>query len=225
MVKKIISGQTCDTDTATRLRYREGHAGNTYQGLYQTLEGAFFLWEYDEELGDIKPTTDEEAYEWLEKHANHLLGHFLEGRAAKRRLTIQLPASLVLRLEALAAEKSLSLKSYLMRSLKQCASAEQRASIRQDPDEQPRRQMGGRGPAQMVAPLQAKPICVEIGEVRDHVVERPCVVRLRRQRRRGLADAARMSPHRHHAARRALDFAWRCALFDGDLGSACATSE
>jgi hypothetical protein len=132
MVKKIVSRQIYDTDTATRLHYREGHGGDRYQGLYQTPEGAFFFWEYDvgAGCGDIKLTTDEEAYQWLEEHANHLLGqYFLEGRAAKRRLTVQLPANLVRRLEALAAEKSLSLNSYLRRSLKQqCASAEQRAS-------------------------------------------------------------------------------------------------
>ena len=50
--------------------------------------------------------------------------------------------------------------------------------------------MGGRGPAQMVAPLQSKPICVEIGEAREHVLDRPCVVRSRRRRRRCRADVA-----------------------------------
>ncbi len=135
MVKKIISGQTYDTDTATRLHYRGGHDDGPcyYQGLYQTPEGAFFFWEYDEESGAIKPNTDEEAYEWLEKHANQLLEQYFHGRAGKRRLTLQLPASLVLRLEALAAEKSLSLKSYLMRSLKQRASAEAPMVVRSWP--------------------------------------------------------------------------------------------
>ena len=35
------------------------------------------------------------------------------------------------------------------------------------PQEQPPRQMGGRGPAQVIAPLQTKPAQVEIGEARD----------------------------------------------------------
>jgi hypothetical protein len=35
-------------------------------------------------------------------------------------------------------------------------------AIRQQPQEQPPGQMGGRGPAQVVAPLQAKPIQLEI---------------------------------------------------------------
>ena len=91
--------------------------------------------------------------------------------------------------------------------------------IRQDFQEQPTRQMGGRGPAQMIAPLQSKPICVEIGQARDHVLDRPCVVRSRRPRRRRLADAARKSAHRHHAARRALGFASRRILFESDSTS------
>jgi hypothetical protein len=49
MVKKIISGQIYDTDIATELHYRTGHGGDTYQGLYQTTDGKFFFWEYDEE--------------------------------------------------------------------------------------------------------------------------------------------------------------------------------
>ena len=60
--------------------------------------------------------------------------------------------------------------------------------IRQDPEQQPTRQMGGRGPAQVVAPLQAKPICVEISEARDQIAEGRCLVRSRR-RRRGTSPA------------------------------------
>jgi hypothetical protein len=126
MVKKIFSGQTYDSDAATRLHYREGQGGDRYQGLYQTPEGAFFFWEYDndEGWGHIKPKTDEEAYEWLEEHANSLLEqYFLEGRVGKRRLYVQLPASLVHSLEALASQKRLSLKSYIIQFLKQRASA------------------------------------------------------------------------------------------------------
>ncbi len=77
----------------------------------------------------------------------------------------------------------------------------------------------------MIAPLQSKPICVEIGQARDHVLDRPCVVRSRRRRRRCLADVARRSAHRHHAARRALGFASRRIFFESDSTSACATSE
>ena len=71
----------------------------------------------------------------------------------------------------------------------------------------------------MIAPLQSKPICVEIGQARDHVLDRPCVVRSRRPRRRCLADVARKSAHRHHPARRALGFASRRIFFESDLTS------
>ena len=50
-------------------------------------------------------------------------------------------------------------------------------AIRQDPQEQPPRQMGGRGPAQVVAPLQAKAIQLEIDEAADHVIERRNAIR------------------------------------------------
>src|SRR5271165_5775810 len=97
--------------------------------------------------------------------------------------------------------------------------------IRQDPEQQPTRQMGGRGPAQVVAPLQAKPICVEISEARDQIVEGRCLVRSLRRRRGDSAGATRMSAHWHHAARRTLDFTWRWTFFEGVSESACATSE
>jgi hypothetical protein len=45
-------------------------------------------------------------------------------------------------------------------------------AIGQDPEEQPPRQMGGRGPAQVVTPSQPKPVHVEIDEPRDQVLER-----------------------------------------------------
>ena len=133
MVKKIISRKIYDTDTATRLHYREGRGGSAYQGLYQTPEGSFFFWEYDGDSGDIKPKTDEEAYEWLEEHANYLLEQYFHGRAGKSRLTVELPANLVRRLKELATEESLPLNSYVIRSLKQCASASAPMVVRTRP--------------------------------------------------------------------------------------------
>jgi predicted HicB family RNase H-like nuclease len=130
MVKKIISGQTYNTDTATRVHEFTYHGDDCYQGLFQTRHGAFFLWEYDAgaSWGDLKPLSDEEARKWLEQHANHLLeqyfGPFPEGGAAERRLTVRLPANLARRLEALAEEKGLSLNSYVMRCFEKCAAAD-----------------------------------------------------------------------------------------------------
>jgi hypothetical protein len=88
--------------------------------------------------------------------------------------------------------------------------------IRQDLQEQPPRQMGGRGPAQVVAPLQAKPIHVEIDEASDHLVEPRDGVRSRRRRNQGLADAAQLLWLRHHAARRAWSLDWRRAFLGTD---------
>jgi hypothetical protein len=92
--------------------------------------------------------------------------------------------------------------------------------IRQDSQEQPARQMGGRRSTQMVAPLQPEPLRIEIGEASNHVLDRPCVVGTRRQQRRFRTRAARGSPHRHHAARRALAFASRRIVFESDATSA-----
>src|SRR5208337_4002207 len=86
-------------------------------------------------------------------------------------------------------------------------------AIRQDPQEQPPRQMGGRGPAQVVAPLQAKAVQIEIDEAADHVVERRNAIRSRHRRKQGLADAVRLSALRHYAARRACGFAERDDFF------------
>jgi hypothetical protein len=97
MVKKIISGQTYNTDTATRVHQFTYQGDDCYQGLFQTRHGAFFLWQYDNgaEWGDVKPLTGEEAFKWLEQHANPRLekyfGPFPEGGTAERRLTVRLP--------------------------------------------------------------------------------------------------------------------------------------
>ena len=93
MVKKIISGQTYDTDTATRVHHFTYHDHECYQGLYQTRHGAFFLWEHDSESGDVKALTDDEAFKWLEKHAIHLVEQYFhpfpEGGAPERWLAVR----------------------------------------------------------------------------------------------------------------------------------------
>ena len=63
--------------------------------------------------------------------------------------------------------------------------------ISQDPQEQPTGQMGGREPAQVVAPLQTKPFHVEIDETGDGVIERRDGFRSGRRTRQILADDAR----------------------------------
>lgn len=130
MVKKIMSGKIYNADTATLVHDFEYRGGSGYQGMYQTRQGAFFLWRYEDSDGDITPMTDAEAQAWLERHANCLVeqyfGDFPEGGASERRLTIRLPGNLVSRLEALAERKGLSLNSYLMRCVERCAATEGR---------------------------------------------------------------------------------------------------
>jgi hypothetical protein len=63
-------------------------------------------------------------------------------------------------------------------------------AIGQDPQEQPPRQMGGRAPAQVIAPLQTKSFGVEIGEAGNYVTERCDDVRSRGRVQQALPDAA-----------------------------------
>ena len=97
MVKRIIDGQTYDTETATLVHNRTWAGDLVYEGLYQTRHGAFFLWWYDDDVGDIKPMSDEEAQKWLETHGDavaaleQFFGDFPEAGAAERRITLPPP--------------------------------------------------------------------------------------------------------------------------------------
>ena len=74
-------------------------------------------------------------------------------------------------------------------------------AIGQDPQEQPPGQMGGRGPAQVIAPLQTKPVRAEIDEARDCLIQRCDAVGPLSHARQTLAEAARSSGLDHQAAR------------------------
>ena len=95
---------------------------------------------------------------------------------------------------------TLRLAKYPQRRLVEITQRDGLPAIGQNPQEQPARQMGGSRPAQMVPPLEAKRVGVEIGEARDHVVKRWSRVRRWRRARRGLPNAGRMPSPRHHAA-------------------------
>ena len=86
--------------------------------------------------------------------------------------------------------------------------------IGQNPPEQPARQMGGSDPAQMIAPLEAKLVDAKVGEARNDAIDRIGVVRQRRQARRSLLNAVRISSIGHHAARNVCDLLWRSGDFD-----------
>jgi hypothetical protein len=98
-------------------------------------------------------------------------------------------------------------------------------ALRENPRQQPARQMGGRGPAQMVAPLQPELIGAEIGESRDEDVERRSRARRWRRSRFRLAGVDLMSSSRRHAAGPAAasafcsGFVARAAFFDRATGA------
>jgi hypothetical protein len=79
-VKRIINGRSYDTDTATRVAYGEhGHEmSQAWWGLYRTKQGAFFevVADHDGILQEFKPLTYQEAYAFMERHANHLIEEY-----------------------------------------------------------------------------------------------------------------------------------------------------
>jgi len=133
MMRKIIDGTAYDTETAALIKTTHGHpeiAPEEVATLYQTRNGAFFLWSqyvtpsYDVAVG-IFPLTDGKAQKWLEDHANELVeqyfGEMPEGGAAERRLTLRIPNSLAKSLEAIAQSKEMPLNRYMNRCLERCA--------------------------------------------------------------------------------------------------------
>jgi hypothetical protein len=73
-VRKIIKGRSYDTDTATVVaRGDHGHElSMAWWALYRTQQGAFFeiVADHDGAIQDFKPLTDQEAYAFMERHAN-----------------------------------------------------------------------------------------------------------------------------------------------------------
>jgi hypothetical protein len=76
-VKKIINGKSYDTDTATLVAYCDhGHElSQAWWALYRTNQDAFFkvMADHDGSLQDFRPLTDQQAYAFMEVHANHLI--------------------------------------------------------------------------------------------------------------------------------------------------------
>jgi hypothetical protein len=67
----------------------------------------------------------------------------------------------------------------------------------------------------VIAPLQTKPVRVEINEAEDCLSERCDAVGSRSRARRGVGDATRSSAFYHHAARPACGFERRSVGFRG----------
>ncbi len=124
--KRIIGGKAYNTDTSVLVfEFQRDPDGHIYEGLYQTKHGAFFLWWYNayDSEGDVKPMTDGEALDWLEKReaptviADQYFGPFPERGAAESRLTLRLPGNLYKRLSKSATAANLSINTYIMRLL------------------------------------------------------------------------------------------------------------
>jgi predicted HicB family RNase H-like nuclease len=136
-MKRIIGGQTYNTDTATEVFSESAPEPSMgWWALYQTRHNAFFkvVVDHDGESTMFTPLSDADAQALLEKRANHLVeqyfGSFPEYGAAERRLTIRVPGNLADRLEAAAQTKGLSLNSYAMRCFERCAAEDGQAAER-----------------------------------------------------------------------------------------------
>jgi hypothetical protein len=127
-MKRIINGQTYNTDTATLVFSEEAPEPSMgWWALYQTRHGSFFkvVVDHDGETTTWTPLSDPEAQSLLERRANHhveqYFGPMPEGGAAERRLTIRVPGNLADRMETAAKAKGISLNSYAMRCFERCA--------------------------------------------------------------------------------------------------------
>jgi HicB family len=126
-MKRIIDGQTYNTDTATEVFLESAEDPSmAWWAIYQTRHGAFFkvLVDHDGETTTFTPLSDAEALELVQRRASHLVdryfGPFPEAGAAERRLTIRVPGNLADRVEAAASTKGLSLNAYAMRCFEHC---------------------------------------------------------------------------------------------------------
>jgi len=137
-MKRIIDGQTYNTETATEIVSGENFNSSAWWGLYQTRAGAFFkvIMNHDgEEVLFFDRIIDEEAAKIVAKQAPTLLekyfdGMFPEGGSAEKRITVRLPINLAKRIEAAAELKGASVNAYVMRALeKSVAEDGQRPSM------------------------------------------------------------------------------------------------
>jgi predicted HicB family RNase H-like nuclease len=129
-MKRIIDGQTYDTETATEV-FRSGSNpwSDAWWIMYQTRHGAFFRVGVDNHgYGHFDPLSDEEAQKLLERDANHLVeqffGPFPEGGAAEKRLTVRIPIGLARRVEAAANGARLDVNKYIQRCLEKAVSSD-----------------------------------------------------------------------------------------------------
>jgi hypothetical protein len=136
-MRRIKDGTAYDTETGDFIVECGGDERDEWvHRLYRTRYGAYFLYEAGPEPGEepdeydaaeyLRPLSDHEAMEWLERNANGLVekyfGEMTEAGAPERRFTLRLPNNLAVRLEAIAQSKDLTLTRYIVRCLERRAS-------------------------------------------------------------------------------------------------------
>jgi hypothetical protein len=142
-MKRIIDGQSYNTETSTKLYSVENPYSGAWVGLYQTRLGAFFRVGVDHDGEEIfEPISDIEAQKLTEKHANHLVEKYfdvVEGGSAERRLTVRLPVNLARRVEEAALAKNISVNTYLMRAAESSVTKDGHPPIVSESPSRPRR--------------------------------------------------------------------------------------
>lgn len=135
-MKRIIDGKTYNTETATCIAMmpEDPYHPERHDALYQTRFGAFFRhYGGDDGVGDyfetLRPLQPPEAQAWLENgdfvnEIEKLFGAQPEAGESESRVTVRIPDSLKLRIEALAAANKQSLNAWIMRCLETCANAQ-----------------------------------------------------------------------------------------------------
>ena len=140
MTKRIIDGNTYNTETATLLARVITSTGDfpedLFDELYQNRYGAYFFhkYDYEPEVGgcyfDIQPLTPQEAQAWMERrHQTELLethfGEMPEAGSGETRFTLRMPDSLKSRIDALAKQNKQSLNAWIIRCVERCAQADE----------------------------------------------------------------------------------------------------
>ncbi len=141
--KRIIDGQTYNTETATLVAGYDddydGHPVGSGAYLFQTRFGAFFVYEdrwgfSDDDYEIIKPLSPAEAQTWLEQRhptepelIERYFGEMPEAGADEVKFTLRMPQSLRNQLAEIAKGNKQSLNAWAVRCLESCAKQAQSA--------------------------------------------------------------------------------------------------
>ena len=118
-IKRIISGVTYNTETATEV------AGVVGEALFKTRYGSYFIaYENSERECDrgLSPISREEARTWLKTHYRRELPPWTSN--AERRITLRMPTTLGIQIDALAKSNDQSTNAWIIRCLERCVRAQ-----------------------------------------------------------------------------------------------------